>query len=111
MEAIVDRLIEEPNASVLVRELIEAGVPCAHGHAWRTDHVKKLQRLSKDEPGWAKFIDVLSTEQQEAAYEALVRMREDTPSQVAQQLNREQWVHSLLGSGMCPRSATSRSAP
>ncbi|MFC3454851.1 recombinase family protein [Amycolatopsis speibonae] len=67
-EAIVDRLIEEPNASVLVRELIEAGVPCARGHAWRADHVKKLQHLSKD-----------------------------TPSQVAQQLNREQWDHPLPG--------------
>ncbi|KFU77754.1 hypothetical protein BB31_29235 [Amycolatopsis lurida NRRL 2430] len=96
-EAIVDRLIEEPNASVLVRELIEAGVPCARGHVWRADHVKKLQHVSKDPHGWAKLIDSLSPEQQEAAYEALVRVREDTPSQVAQQMNREQWVHPLPG--------------
>ena len=96
-EAIVDRLIEEPNASVLVRELIEAGVPCARGHVWRADHVKKLQHLSKDPHGWALFIDSLSSEQQEAAYEALVRVRKDTPSQVAQQMNREQWVHPLPG--------------
>ncbi|UUV33611.1 recombinase family protein [Amycolatopsis roodepoortensis] len=96
-EAIVDRLIEEPNASVLVRELIEAGVPCARGHVWRADHVKKLQHLSKDPHGWAKLIDSLSTAQQEAAYEALVRARKDTPSQVAQQMNREQWDHPLPG--------------
>ncbi|MBE1577929.1 DNA invertase Pin-like site-specific DNA recombinase [Amycolatopsis roodepoortensis] len=51
-EAIVDRLIEEPNASVLARELIEAGVPCARGHVWRADHVKKLQHLERvGEPG------------------------------------------------------------
>lgn len=42
---------------MLVRELIEAGVPCARGHLWRADHVKKLQHLSKDPHGWAKFID------------------------------------------------------
>ncbi|MEV6448438.1 recombinase family protein [Amycolatopsis sp. NPDC051716] len=96
-EAIVDRLIADGNESTLVRELNEAGVPCARGHMWRADHVKKLVHLSKDAVGWAKLLDSLSAELQEAAYEALVRVRKDSPSQVAQQLNREQWVHPLLG--------------
>lgn len=96
-EAIVDRLITDGNASALVRELIEAGVPCARGHMWRADHVKKLMHLSKDAIGWAKFIDSLTAEQREAAYEALVRVRSDSPSQVAQQMNRDQWAHPLPG--------------
>lgn len=96
-EAIVDRLIADGNESTLVRELIEAGVPCARGHMWRADHVKKLVHLSKDPVGWAKLIDSLSTAQQEAAYESLVRVRQESPSQVAQQMNREQWVHPLPG--------------
>ncbi|WP_158684413.1 recombinase family protein [Amycolatopsis orientalis] len=95
--AIVRTLIETRNESALARELEEHGVPCARATQWRADHVKKLYALSLDAEGWAKFIASLTPEQVDSAYEALVRLRTESASQVAKDLNKGQWAHPLPG--------------
>jgi len=94
---IVLTLTETGNETALAMDLERRGVPCARATRWRADHVRKLHAISKDSEGWAKLTARLSPEQLDSAYEALVRVRTESPSQVAKDLNKGQWAHPLPG--------------
>lgn len=92
---IVLTLTETGNERRLAKELNKRGVPCARATRWRADQVVKLYSLSQEADGWAKFIAGLQPEQVDSAYEALVRLRSDSPSQVAKDLNKGQRAHPM----------------
>lgn len=94
---LVERLIETGNESGIARDFNSRGISCARATVWRADQIRKLHVLSQDAEGWARFIDGLSSEQQASAYDALVRLRSDTPSQVAKDMNRDQRAHPMPG--------------
>ncbi|MYW95993.1 recombinase family protein [Amycolatopsis rubida] len=94
---IVLTLTETRNESALAKDLERRGIPCARATQWRADHVKKLYALSQDAEGWAKFIASLEPEQVDSAYEALVRLRTESASQVAKDMNKGHWAHPLPG--------------
>ena len=94
---IVLTLTETGNETALAMDLKRRGIPCARATRWRADHVRTIHALSKDTEGWAKFTASLLPEQLDSAYEALVRVRTESPSQVAKDLNKGQWEHPLPG--------------
>ncbi|WET76906.1 recombinase family protein [Amycolatopsis sp. QT-25] len=94
---IVLTLIETGNETALALDLQRRGVPCARATRWRADHVRKLHLMSQDAEGWAKFTATLLPEQLESAYEVLMRVRTESPSQVAKDMNKGQWAHPMPG--------------
>ncbi|MEV7548145.1 recombinase family protein [Amycolatopsis sp. NPDC089917] len=94
---LVKRLIETGNESDIARDFNARGISCARATVWRADQVRKLHDLSQDAEGWARFLDGLSSEQQASAYDALVRLRADSASQVAKDMNRAQAAHPMPG--------------
>ncbi|WP_326950271.1 recombinase family protein [Amycolatopsis sp. NBC_01307] len=94
---IVLTLTETGNETALANDLERRGVPCALATRWRSDHVVRLHLLSQDAEGWSKFIAELLPEQIESAYEALVRLRTESASQVAKDMNKGHWDHPLPG--------------
>jgi site-specific DNA recombinase len=94
---IVETMIETGNETALASDLNKRGVSCARAETWRADHVRKLHVLSQDAEGWAKFVAGRMPEQLESAYEALVRVRTESPAHVAKMMNRGQWAHPMPG--------------
>jgi DNA invertase Pin-like site-specific DNA recombinase len=100
---IVERAIETGNLGVIVADLIERGVPCAREQRWRADHVRKLHEWSKDPERWAAFIESLSPEQQASVFDALALLREHSPSQVAQIMNKDEAASPFPGVWNVPK--------
>ncbi|MFC4080892.1 recombinase family protein [Amycolatopsis samaneae] len=94
---IVLTLTETGNETALAKDLERRGIPCARATRWRADHVRKLHALSQDPEGWSKFTAALLPEQLDSAYEALVKVRTESPSQVAKDMNRGHWTHPMPG--------------
>lgn len=94
---IVLTLTETGNERRLANDLNRRGVPSARASHWRVDQVMKLYTLSQEPEGWAKFIAGLKPEQAESAYEALVRLRRDSASQVAKDMNKDRRAHPMPG--------------
>lgn len=97
-EEAVTRLLGGENGTVIANDFNRRGISCPHEMKWISPHVEKLYRLSREPGTWARLTEGLSSEQLDAAVQALVWLKEKEPaSTVASWLREGGYAHVFPG--------------